>query len=278
MDTLVSMVRRLADSPIPAAWSLAAAFLAICSLTMSAYLWKTRAPLDPVEATLARLESVDAPLRERVCAHRANNVPKYRAARQAFNCIEIDVVLVPPAGGAPAVYHPPHDNHHGLTLEFLLANEAMPAGKLWLDVKDLGEGTWTTLLELLSGLIPPERRADTIIETGWADPSVRSAALAFREKGFLFSYYLPTEEALACGSERSASCDELREQVLLTTSMGFSHLSFDARNRVFLQSIRDRMPASVRLLTWDLSQSWPQPGLIDEVDVYIVKFPVPYST
>jgi hypothetical protein len=195
-----------------------------------------------------------------------------------FHCLEIDVVLDPPMGGTATVYHPPRENNHGLTLEFLLSNEGMPRGKLWLDVKDLSDDNWEPFLDLLTNLIPPDRRGETIVETSWSEPSVGSAAAAFRKAGFHFSYYLPTRDAIQCGAAKSQLCNDLRSFVIWTTSLGFSHLSFDARAYTFVQSLRAKLPPSVRLLTWDLSRSWPQSNLLREVDVYIVRFPSPFST
>ena len=263
---------RLRAAAVTAVVAFAAAVMvALC-------LWKTRAPTDPLERTLAKLAALDDGLQQKVCAHRSNNIPKYRAATQLFHCIEFDVVLDPPTGGPAAVYHPPAENDHGLTLDFLLANEDLPRGRIWLDVKDLSDDNWERFLDQLVSHIPMERRGDTIIETGWSDASVREAAAAFRGSGFIFSYYLPTEPAIECGDASSRMCDDLRTEVLLTASMGFSHLSFDARAQAFVQSIRDRLPASMRLLTWDISGKWPQMDLIREVDVYIVRFPSPFST
>ena len=244
---------------------------------MAACLWKSRSPTDSLERTLTRLAALDYGLQQKVCAHHSNDVPTYRAAGRLFDCIEVDVVLNPPTGGPAAVYHPPHENNQGLTLDYLLAHQGLPRGMLWLDVKDLSEGNWEPFLDQLLRLIPAERRRDTIIETGWPSPSVRQAAAAFRDSGFIFSYYLPTEEAIDCGADRSPLCEDLRNQVLLTVSMGFSHLSFDARAYLFVKSIRNDLPPSMRLLTWDLSRSWRQVDLIREVDVYIVRFPGEFS-
>lgn len=257
-----------------------AAFLcaAIAVAAVAACLWKLRTPPDPLQRIAARLATLDEARRSKICAHRANNIPKYRAAIGIFDCVEVDVVLEPPTGGPPAVYHPPETNNHGLGLAFLLANEALPRGRLWLDVKDLGDDNWDGLLEQLTGQVPAARRGDTIVETGWSEAAVGRAAAAFRDRGFLFSYYLPTEAAIACASDRAEECDALRERVLRTVGMGFSHLSFDARAWEFVQTLRAELPGSVRLLTWHIGGSWPLAELIDEVDVYIVRFPSPYST
>lgn len=250
-----------------------ASMVVLVSIVVVATFRKAYSPKDSLQQTLTRVAALDPGMQQKVCAHQCNDVPKYRAARKLFHCIEIDIVLNPPAGGFAAVYHPPAENNFGLTLEFLLANEGMPRGKLWLDVKDLSQKNWRPFLDLIARLVPPERRIDTIVETSWSGPSVRQAASAFRSSGFLMSYYLPTEAALACSAEDSAQCDELRKDVLLTLSMGFSHLSFDAQTNRFVQTIRHRLPPSVRLLTWDLTKSWAAMNLISEVDVYIVRFP-----
>lgn len=252
------------------------AFLVI--IVMVVTVWKARSPKDSSQQVLKRVAALDPSVRKKVCAHHCNSVSKYHAARKLFPCIEIDIVLNPPAGGWAAVYHPPAINNHGLTLDYLLTNEGMPSGKLWLDVKDLSPKNWRPFLDLIAKLIHVERRMDTIVETSWSGPSVRQAVSAFRNSGFLMSYYLPTEASLACGSDNTVQCNALRNDVLQTLSMGFSHLSFDAQTYDFVQTIRDRFPPSVRLLTWDLTKSWSKLNLISEVDVYIVRFPSPFST
>jgi hypothetical protein len=261
-----------------APWLVTFLCAAIAAATIASCLWKLRTPRDPLQRTVSRLATLDPVRRSKICAHRTNNVPKYREAIGIFDCVELDVVLEPPTGGPPAVYHPPDSNHHGLSLEFLLANEAPPRGRLWLDVKDLDDDNWRALLAQLGRQVPASRRGDTIVETGWSEPAAADAAAAFRNEGFLFSYYLPTEAAIACGSDRTEECDALRAQVLATINMGFSHLSFDARAWEFVQTLRGGLPRSVRLLTWHIGGTWPLPELIDEVDVYIVRLPSPYST
>jgi len=278
MNKLNSQVRWLAHSRTAVIWGVLAALAGLTAINVYACLWRTRPPPDPLAATMTQLATLDSSQRQKVCAHRSNNVPKYRAAGKIFDCIEMDVVLDPPAGGPPAVYHPPAENNHGLSLRFLLTNEGLPRGKLWLDVKDLAQDNWAPFLDLLTELVPPERRPDVIVETSWSDSTVRAAAAAFRDKGFLVSYYLPTDEALACGVDVSAACNDLRSEVLQATELGFSHLSFDARAREFVDTIRGRLAPSVRLLTWDLSETWSERDLIDGVDVYIVIFPDPFTT
>lgn len=277
MTGLIEILRRLRDSRATA-WSVAAVMAVVALAALTSSHWKARSPKDPVQQIAAKLLSLDSSLQQKICAHRANNIPKYRSANELFHCLEIDVVVEPPIGGPATVYHPPRENNHGLTLEFLLSNESMPRGKLWLDVKDLSDDNWAPFLDMLMELIPLGRRGETIVETSWSGPSVSPAAAAFRRAGFLFSYYLPTEEAIQCGVAKSQPCDELRTFVTLTTSMGFSHLSFDARAYAFVQTMRANLPPSVRMLTWDLSRSWPQTKLIRDVDVYIVRFPSPFST
>jgi hypothetical protein len=165
-----------------------------------------------------------------------------------------------------------------LTLDFLLGNEGLPRGKLWLDVKDMSEENWEPFLDQLSRLVPSERRSDIIVETDWSGPAAVQAAAAFLEGGFNYSYYLPTDAAIDCGARRSDTCDALRTEVLHTVSLGFSHLSFDARAFPFVLSIRDQLPPEIRLLTWDMSRLWPLKPLIREVDIYIVSFPSRHST
>jgi hypothetical protein len=230
-----------------------------------------------VDEVLKRTASLDSATREKICAHRSNNVPMYRQAVEHFDCVEIDVHLSPPTGGLATVYHPPETNNHGLTLRQLLTEERLPTGRLWLDVKDMNAGNWPSFLGRLSAMIPAARHGDVIVETPWSSPEVAQAAAAFRKAGFAFSYYLPMEEAMACDRLLTRACDELRGQVIRTVAMGFSHLSFDARAYPFVKSIRDALPEGTGLLTWDLSRFWPKAGLVDEVEIYIVDFPSPYS-
>ena len=163
-----------------------------------------------------------------------------------------------------------------MTLEFLLTHEKLPKGKLWLDTKDLSPANWVSYLELLNRLIPAARHRDVIVETVWGADGVSPVAAAFRENGFQFSYYLPTEAAIECKGRVTAVCDQFRRDVLKTLTAGFSHLSFDAGGYSFVQSIRKDMPPSVRLLTWDLTREWPNEQLLDDVEIYIVKLPNPY--
>lgn len=262
----------------PMAWCIAFVMMAIVVLIIAASLWKMHSPRDQLKITLEKIAALEQDLQQKVCAHRANNVPKYRSALELFGCIEIDVVIDPPAGGEAAVYHPPHDNHHGLTLDFLLKNEPLPTGKLWLDVKDLSKKNWAPFLDLLVRFVPEKRRGDVVIETSWSSSGVRQAAVEFRANGFLFSYYLPTEDAIACGDTVSEFCNKFREKVLQTGTQGFSHLSFDARAYPFVLMIRNDLPRAMRLLSWDITRAWPQMDIIRAVDIYIVRFPSPFST
>lgn len=254
-----------------------ALILSIVLGVAAAYVWKRHAQFIRLENTLSKVATLDHAMREKICAHRCNNIPMYRDALRYFDCIEMDIHIQPPAGGPDAVYHPPAENNHGLTLQTLLNNERLPKRRLWLDVKDLSESNWGPFLDRLTHLIPSARRADVIVETVWSDLAVQPAAAAFRSKGFAFSYYVPTEEAMACGATQSQACDALRRQVLSTASMGFSHLSFDARTFPFVRSIRAELPPAMRLLTWDLTKAWPRTDLINAVDVYIINFPSPHA-
>ena len=231
--------------------------------------------VDDVERHVAALDTESS---RKICAHRSNNVPMYRQALQHFACIEIDVHLEPADGGPPGVYHPPETNNYGLTLDLLLTHETLPSGRLWLDVKDMSERNWQAFLSQLLTRIPADRRRDIIVETPWSDPGVERAAAAFRQRGFSFSYYLPTNEAIRCGAIRSSPCEALRAQVARTVALGFSHLSFDARAWTFVKTMQAQLPSGTRLLTWDLSRSWPQHELLDESDIYIIKYPSRFAT
>ena len=214
-------------------------------------------------------------MRSQVCAHRANTVARFRLAGWLFDCVEIDVVVTPAVANVPSVYHPPDSNYLGLSLEQLLHDASLPKGALWLDVKDLGEDNWRTLLALLHELVPVERRPSVVVETGWADEAVAVPIDAFRRSGFQVSYYLPTERAFDCAALASMECQQFRAEVLRTVSFGFSHLSFDARGYEFVRTIRNQLPGHVRLLTWHTARMLPQEEMLGDVDLYIVKFRTP---
>ena len=255
------------------AWSVAVvAILFACFV--AALSWRTR--IVSVDEVFERVRELDDDTYRKICAHRANNIPMYRLALRHFNCVEIDVLVDPPAGGSAAVYHPPHTNNHGLTLDFLLTQEMLPAGKLWLDTKDLSKDNWNGYLEQLNRLIPASRRSDVVVETVWADADVQAAAIAFRQGGFAFSYYLPSDRARDCAALRTADCDAFRRQVTATVARGFSHLSFDHRGYEFVKSIRNELPPAVKFLTWDLSKAWPRPELLGDVEIYIIHLPSAY--
>ena len=235
--------------------------------------WWQRPAIDDV---LEKVAALDDASRRKICAHRANNIPMYRSANRHLDCIEIDVHVSPASGGLAAVYHPPEENNHGLSLEFLLSQESLPKGRLWLDTKDLAPSNWSAYLELLTRLVPPERRGDVIVETVWSTADIEPVAAAFRERGFAVSYYFPAEDAKACAGSRMPGCDDLRRRVLATLSRGFSHLSFDAQAESFVETLRPGLPPGVKLLTWDLTRMWPRRPLLDDVEVYIVYWPGPY--
>ena len=224
-------------------------------------------------AGLAKLEPEH---RGKVCAHRANTLARYWLANRMFDCIEIDVVVTPTVADRPSVYHP-GANYRGLSLEQLLRRSRLPAGVLWLDVKDLGESNWRTLHSLLLEHIPEDRRPDILIETGWSEEVAAMAVDEFRRSGFPVSYYLPTREAIECGPSESEDCVALREVVLRTLDLGFSHLSFDARGYEFVQAMRHELPEPLRLLTWHTARRFPQLEMLDDVDLYIVRFPTPFD-
>ncbi len=255
------------------AWSVALLSILMVAGMGALGWWRQRPAIDDV---LEKAAALDDESRRKLCAHRANNIPMYRSAQGHLACVEIDVHVSPASGGFAGVFHPPEENNHGLTLEFLLSRESLPTGRLWLDTKDLGPGNWAAYLDLLVRLVPPERRDDVIVETVWSTPDAGPVAAAFRGQGFAFSYYLPTDEATGCGDRRTAECDDLRRQVLATLSAGFSHLSFDARAESFVATLRPDLPAGTRLLTWDLTRMWPRRPLLDDVDVYIIYWPGPY--
>jgi len=253
---------------------IAGIFVALASMFaigLGAELWSRHRPT--LGDVLSKVATLDDESRHKICAHRANNISMYRSALRYLECIEIDTHVSPASGGLAGVYHPPDSNFRGLTLEQLLAQQGMPEGHLWLDTKDLAPSNWSAYLELLSRVIPPERRGDVVVETVWWTPDVEPVAAQFRSRSFAFSYYLPTDEAIACAERRTAECDALRRRVLDTLARGFSHLSFDSRAAAFAETLRPMLPPGVKFLTWDLSRTWKDRPLIDDVDLYIVYWP-----
>lgn len=270
------LLKRLLHSRVPA-WLAVVVMAIACAGVLLYCVGHYRDRPNPTETALARLAALDPDERQKICAHRGNGTAKYRAAAILFDCVEIDLVIDPPTGGPIAVYHPPAENDFGVTLTGLLTGEGLPRGKLWLDVKDLSDSNWLRLLHSLETLIPTSRRKDVFIETSWSEPSVRSAATGFRDAGYHFSYYLPTEEAIECRDRRDESCEAFRRRVLTTLAMEFTHLSFDMRGYPFVQSIRDRLPPEIRFLTWHIRRPWPELDLLRDVDIYIVTMPGRYG-
>lgn len=221
------------------------------------------------------LSKLEPEFRRKVCAHRANTMARFRLAGALFECTEIDVVVDPPVAATPSVYHPPDSNYRGLSLERLLRGAALPSGMLWLDVKDLDENNWPELKSLLNYLIPAERHPNIVVETGWAGNAAEVAIREFLSDGFQVSYYLPTDQAIDCGARQSEDCNAFRTAVLKTMALGFSHLSFDARGYEFVQTIRHELPKGVRLLTWHTARTLPQTEMLDDVELYIVRFRTP---
>jgi hypothetical protein len=65
-------------------------------------------------------------------------------------------------------------------------------------------------LEQVNRLIPASRRGDVVVESVWADAHVQVAAVAFRQSGFAFSYYLLSDQANDRLALSTADCDIFR--------------------------------------------------------------------
>jgi hypothetical protein len=191
---------------------------------------------------------------EKIWAHRVNTKEKLQEAKQLFAGVEIDAVFDVQSRKF-FLYHPPAENIGFELSELLRISGDKPDLKLWLDWKNPEIENFDYAFEELNrldGLYRIKNRM--IVETG--SYAVFSDLKNLSEKGWMHSYYLPTEEIVACASSPSTRpCLELARNILNSAqTVGCRYLSFDYAGYPFVSTHRSVFPG-YRLLSWNTDLS-----------------------
>jgi hypothetical protein len=227
----------------------------------------------------------------RLCAHRNDAVLKFLEGRAAYDCVEMDVMLDTSArGDGPAfIYHPPTPDP-GLPLYDLLARSGIPAGGIWLDVKNLDARNAPAFIAHVSRLVPPPIRSRVLVETGNLALAGSPAARAVADSGFVLSYYIDTELGCECSRSSDPACERALARLADSLQLGgFGGLSFDARGRGVARVLRERIEPRPALNSWTpmdrcVRGEPPNPlaasardTLLGEVGKYLVKLPSDFN-
>jgi hypothetical protein len=215
----------------------------------------------------------------KVWAHRVNTKEKLEEAKHLFAGIEIDAVF-DAVSNKFLIYHPPAENI-GFELSDLLRLSAdKPEMKLWLDWKNPEVEDYTRAFEELNRLDRLYRiKKRIIVETG--SYAIFSGLRNLSENGWMHSYYLPTEEIIACSkSSSTTNCAELSRQILDSAqAIGCGYLSFDHAGASFVLN-RRRMFSKYKLLSWNTDVSSTSTinvhdfiKMIEPYDSFLMTFP-----
>lgn len=170
-----------------------------------------------------------------LCAHRVNNIGKYNQARQAFGCVEFDVVV---NDNNTAYVDNDYPADSLLKAESIINNSALNKLDIWIDFKNPNK---FESCQALSNLI---NKGDRKILVG-----LSSSSLSYLEdtshciselKGKIdfLSYYVPTGELMAC--ENDGLCDDVYRSIDKALKTGlFNSLSFDFRGINSMLNIKD---------------------------------------
>jgi hypothetical protein len=254
-----------------------AGLLALLTFVPFAYLIYLQETDAAHQAQKRALEQLSEATRRRLCAHHANSLDKFFEAATMFRCIEIDVML-DGDGSEAFVYHPgalPPEPRDRPLRPFLAAATAREI-RLWLDMKNLSDANVHGFMELMGDYSGRFEPGDLLVEVA-AELADSYAVRVMHRKGFLVSYYLPTEQAARCGTTAApaAPCAELRARTLGDVARPeIGVLSFDfVANKDFVDSLpKKRLPL---LATWDLQsdiRGFARYQEIDRYHMYIIPF------
>lgn len=189
----------------------------------------------------------------RIWAHRVDSLGKLLEAKTLFAGIELDLVYDGSVGSFH-VYHPPKENH-GLTLaEYLRASSDRKDLKYWFDWKNPSASELVTALEKLESLEAAYGIKDRSILEVPSDFSADNEAILARQ-GWQVSYYLPTDQIVACAKRGAGDCAEpALHMANRARSLGARYVSFDYRAWDFMKT-HEQAFADFELLSWDLSKN-----------------------
>jgi len=172
----------------------------------------------------------------RLCYHRSNTLGKSLRGLLVSECLEIDLVVSP--SGELDIRHPPVDETNFMMGDLLKLQGANPLS-LWIDSKNLlDRNSCFYLYDFISENFSSE--GEVLIEFPSGSYSMGDELLDCTKKlisnGYNVSYYVPTDEAIACSSaikegvafEKDEDCADLALDIKRALASGlYSDLSFD---------------------------------------------------
>jgi hypothetical protein len=207
--------------------------------------------LSRVNMTLAREQ--DSEHWRRIWAHRVNSIGKLLEAKALFAGVELDLVYDASSNNF-YVFHPPKKNN-GLTLkQFLRASSDRRDLKYWFDWKNPSGSDLAAALEKLELLNQEFAIKDrTILEVPSNFSADKEGMPA--QQGWQISYYLPTDQIVACSKAEATNCGELALKAAdRARSLGARYVSFDYRAWNFMKTHEDLL-SDFEWLGWDLSKN-----------------------
>jgi glucan phosphoethanolaminetransferase (alkaline phosphatase superfamily) len=178
------------------------------------------------------------PISDYSCLHRVNNLGKWNQGRLAFNCMEYDLVVT------DDVIYIDHDYpaDSKLTLEFILRLTKESNQSVWLDAKNIDNEKNCSIvanaLEPINGKVLLEFPSSSI-------DYLTDLEVCFRDlehKVDYISYYVPTNELLACTNGQIEICDNLKFRLRkINKSPYFNSISFDFRGIDFILSLKPEL-------------------------------------
>ena len=164
----------------------------------------------------------------KIRAHKVNTVEKMSEASKHFSGLELDVFFHSD-GNYFEVNHPPDSSINLSLANYLIANSKDKSCSYWLDFKNLNQYNAQVAAHIL----------DSLLQVCQLNPShfivesmLPQFLKTFKEKGFLTSYYLPTELYLKSDSELT---EQLKQIKLNLNNYNPTYISFDYRDYSLLK-------------------------------------------
>lgn len=209
--------------------------------------------------------------KEKIRAHKVNNLELLKKANRLFSGVELDVVFYSSSNSFD-VNHPP-ETSTGLTLnEYFQSQKGVPDFKYWLDFKNLDETNEAQSANCLDSLtkISGISNSNIIVE------SIRTKSLkSFQNKGFLTSYYLQSDLHKLSEDSVKSICKKVTDNLILNEnsyiSAGFADYPVlkkhfpTTKKLIWFSTYGSMNKISARILLFQL--------LMDEnVDVLLIPF------
>lgn len=194
------------------------------------------------EITLPQMQSILTNrldhFRNKVWAHRVNSIGKLQEAAHLYRGVEFDVVFLPEENVFD-INHPPAKSI-GLTLDKYWGSiDNSDSLYYWVDFKNLTQDNSVSALHRLCELV---KKFGIAVEKVIVESSNPSALRTFNDKGFVTSYYLPTETLVELSGKQKrgiaiAESVKTKKMQELFQSSGVDSISANARFYALLEVI-----------------------------------------